>query len=299
MSAILTAFSGNPLDRGDDIRDDPTILTDRLLRDDSRILLYFDGGVFTHGDTGELLWLFRDEVDRSTFTTLIYLGTMDDKFYYAAEIENPVDLPGIFLGARELAIKLNAPNDDGGMMGIVAQAKSMLDWHKSHRYCAKCGTENVIGKAGYERKCPDCEATHYPRTDPVVIMLGTQGDKALLGRGYHYPEGMYSALAGFMEPGETIEEAVRREMFEETSVRVGDVHYIASQPWPFTSNLMIGCHAEITGGTAKADEKEVASVRWVTKDEARAVLDGDDSFGFFLPPEVAIAHTIIRTWVEG
>ncbi len=275
MSAILTAFSGNPLDRGDAIRDDPTLLKERLLRDDSRILLYCEGEVFTFEDTGELLWLFADETNPATFINTIYLGTMDDKFYYAAEIASPPDLPGLFREPRELAIKLNAPDGDNGMMGIVAQAKSMLDWHKSHKHCAKCGAESAISKAGYERKCPACEAQHYPRTDPVVIMLGIKGDKALLGRGYHYPETVFSALAGFMEPGETIEEAVRREMFEETSVRIGDVQYIASQPWPFTSNLMIGCFADIISGTAKADEKEVEALIWITKDEARAVLAGE------------------------
>lgn len=298
MSATLTAFSGNPLDRGDAIRDDPAILTERLLRSDSRILLYHEGAVFTFEDSGELLWLFADEVNVATFLTTIYLGSMDDKFYYAAEIENIPDLPGKFRDPRGLATKLNAPMDDKGMLGIVAQVKSMLDWHKSHKHCAKCGTESVIGKAGYERKCPACDALHYPRTDPVVIMLGIKGDKALVGRGYHYPEGIFSALAGFMEPGETIEEAVRREMFEETSVKVGAVHYIASQPWPYPSSIMIGCHAEIIDGTAAADEKEVAEVKWITKDEARLAIAGDDSEGFLLPSSYAIANQLIKTWVE-
>lgn len=298
MRAILTAFSGNPLDRGDDIRDDPTLLTERLMRDDSRILLYYEGAVFTFEDTGELLWLFADEINPTTFTTLIYLGTMGSKFYYAAEIEKPIDLPGTFRDPRSLALKLNAPYSDKGMLGIVAQTKSMLDWHRSHKHCAKCGAETVLSKAGYERKCPACDAMHYPRTDPVVIMLGIQGDKALVGRGYHYPEGVYSSLAGFMEPGESMEEAVRREMFEETSVIVGDVRYIASQPWPYPSSLMIGCHAEIIGGTAVADEKEVEAIRWITKDEARLALSGDDSAGFIIPTPYAIANQLIKSWVE-
>ena len=298
MSKILTAFSSNPLDRGDDIRDDPTLLKERLLRNDSRILLYCEGEVFTFEDTAELLWLFADEINRDTFITTIYLGAMDDKYYYAAEITNPPDLPGKFRDPRGLATKLNAPLDDKGMLGIVAQAKSMLDWHKSHQFCAKCGEETYLNKGGYERKCPACEATHYPRTDPVVIMLGTQGDKALVGRGYHYPEGIFSALAGFMEPGESIEEAVRREMFEETSVIVGGVKYIASQPWPYPSSIMIGCHAEITGGTAAADEKEVAEIKWITKDEARLAISGDDKADFSLPSPYAIANQLIRVWAE-
>lgn len=297
MSAILTAFSGNPLDRGDTIRDDPSLLKERLLRDDSRILLYCEDAVFTFEDTGELLWLFPDEVNSTTFITTIYLGSMDDKYYYAAEIATPPDLPGKFRDPRSLAAKLNAPHDDKGMLGIVAQTKSMLGWHKSHKYCAKCGTETNLGKGGYERKCPACEAVHYPRTDPVVIMLGTQGDKALVGRGYHYPEGIFSALAGFMEPGESIEEAVRREMFEETSVIVGDVHYIASQPWPYPSSIMIGCHAEIIDGTAAADEKEVEEIRWITKDEARLAISGDAQADFSLPSSYAIANQLIRAWV--
>ncbi len=298
MGSILTAFSGNPLDRGDDIRDDPTILTERLMRSDSRILLYFEGAVFTFEDNGELLWLFADEVNPATFITVIYLGAMDDKFYYAAEIASPVDLPGKFRDPRSLATKLNAPHDDKGMLGIVAQSKSMLDWHKSHKHCAKCGSESIISKAGYERKCPACEALHYPRTDPVVIMLGLQDGKALVGRGYHYPEGIYSSLAGFMEPGEAIEEAVRREMFEETSVIVGDVRYVASQPWPYPSSIMIGCHADIISGTATADKKEVEEIRWITKDEARLAIAGDNSAGFLLPSSYAIANQLIRSWLE-
>ena len=129
-------------------------------------------------------------------------------------------------------------------------------------------------------------------------MLGIRGDKALVGRGYHYPEGIFSALAGFMEPGESIEEAVRREMFEETSVIVGDVHYIASQPWPYPSSIMIGCHAEIIDGTAAPDEKEVEEIRWITKDEARLAIAGDDNADFSLPSPYAIANQLIRAWVE-
>ena len=298
MSAILTAFAGNPLDRGDDIRDDPLLLTERLARNDSRILLYFEGGIFSVESSGKLLWLFFDEVNPDSFLNVIYLGSMNDKFYYAAEVKSAPNLPGKFRDPRNLAYKLNAPHSDDGELGIVAQSKSMLDWHKNHKHCAKCGCETAISKAGYERKCPSCEALHYPRTDPVVIMLAIKGEKALVGRSYHYTDGVFSALAGFVEPGETVEEAVRRELFEETTVKVGAVRYIASQPWPYPSSLMIGCHAEITGGTAQADLKEVAEVKWVTKEEARLALSGNDSGGFLLPSPYAIANQLIRSWVE-
>jgi NAD+ diphosphatase len=153
--------------------------------------------------------------------------------------------------------------------------------------------------AGYRRLCDGCKAEHFPRVDPVVIMLATHGEACLVGRGKQFPPGMFSALAGFVEPGETIEEAVRRELMEEASVKVGEVTYYATQPWPFPSSLMIGCFAKAGSRDVKVDENELAEVRWIERSVARDLIDGKRVDGLLVPPPVAIAHHLIKTWALG
>lgn len=187
-------------------------------------------------------------------------------------------------------------------LGALAQARSLLYWHARHRFCSNCGTLTAIANGGYRRDCPECKAEHFPRTDPVVIMLailgqGT-GERVLLGRQPRFPPGMYSALAGFLEPGETIEAAVRRETGEEAGVRVGRVRYHASQPWPFPASLMIGCHAEALSETILRDETELEDCRWFGRDEVAAMLDGRHPEGFKAPNAIAIAHHLVRAWLE-
>lgn len=186
---------------------------------------------------------------------------------------------------------------DTEALGALAQGAALLAWHSSHRFCGRCGAPTEMRAGGYKRACTACEAESFPRTDPVAIMLAVQKDRCLLGRSPHFPEGMYSCLAGFVEPGETIENAVRRETLEESGIRVGRVAYHSSQPWPFPYSLMIGCHSEALNDDISMDDDELEDCRWFEQSQVRAMLKGETE-GLFVPPEGAIAHHLIRTWAN-
>ncbi len=183
-------------------------------------------------------------------------------------------------------------------LALYGGARSLVDWHRRHRFCAACGAPSLPVKAGWSRRCDTCQTEHFPRTDPVVIMLAEYKDRALVGRGVHFPPGRYSALAGFVEPGESFEEAVRRELWEETGIRVGRVDYLASQPWPFPSQLMIACIAQAHDDALTLDTEEIADAIWVSRDEVRAALADEEGARFGAPPPVAIAHHMLRHWLE-
>jgi NAD+ diphosphatase len=180
----------------------------------------------------------------------------------------------------------------------LAEAKALLGWHARHRFCPNCGTRTNVVEAGWRRDCPSCQAQHFPRTDPVVIMLPFSGDACVLGRSHRFVRSMWSCLAGFMEPGETIEEAVGRETREECGIICGRVRYFASQPWPFPSSLMIGCHAEALSREIVIDRAELDDARWFEREEVAAMLLRCHPEGLTTPPEVAIAYHIIRAWAE-
>jgi len=179
---------------------------------------------------------------------------------------------------------------------IAATARAMLSWHQSHRFCAACGAESQVAQAGWQRTCPACGTAHFPRTDPVVIMLVTRGNSVLLGRSPAWPERMYSLLAGFMEPGESIEAAVRREVIEETGVKVGQVDYLASQPWPYPSSLMIGCHAHATSAEITVDETEIEDALWVSREQVALVFAGQHK-DIATPRAGAIARFLLENWL--
>ena len=181
----------------------------------------------------------------------------------------------------------------------LAEAKAMLHWHARHRFCSNCGAKTDLVDGGWKRICPACQAEHFPRTDPVVIMLVVKGDRCLLGRSGRFAATMYSCLAGFVEPGEAIEDAVRRETLEEAGIRCGRVSYFRSQPWPFPMSLMIGCHAEALNDDIVVDRSELEDARWFTREEVALMLMRRHPDGLGTPPPVAIAHHIIRAWVEG
>ena len=180
----------------------------------------------------------------------------------------------------------------------LAEAKALLGWHARHRFCPNCGAASVVSQAGWRRDCPACHAQHFPRTDPVVIMLVIAGERCVLGRSRRFALTMWSCLAGFIEPGESIEEAVRREVLEEVGVTCGRVRYFASQPWPFPSSIMIGCHAEALSETIVVDREELEDARWFDREELALMLNRQHPQGLTAPPPVAIAHHIIRRFVE-
>ena len=180
---------------------------------------------------------------------------------------------------------------------LFAAALSLAWWHSRHRFCANCGASTEIERGGWSRRCPECSAQHFPRVDPVVIMLAEHEGRLLLGRQPQYPPGRYSALAGFLEPGESIEAAVARELHEEAGIRVADVTYVASQPWPFPSSLMIGCHARALGDELTIDRTELDDARWFTREEIAAALEGDPDAPFQPPPRFAIARTLLEHWL--
>jgi NAD+ diphosphatase len=182
---------------------------------------------------------------------------------------------------------------------VLGQAKAILSWHVRHGFCANCGAATRPAAAGWRRECDACKAQHFPRTDPVVIMLALDGERCVLGRQSRWPMGMYSCLAGFVEPGETIEEAVRREIREEAGIACGEVAYLASQPWPFPSSLMIGCFARATSRDIVVDDVELEDARWFKHDEVMAMFDKRHPEGLTAPMPMAIAHHILRVWAEG
>jgi len=317
LADIHTSFSGNPLDRADQLRTDAEIFGAYMQQDNARVVLLAGESKQANGEArvsllgesriltdaaGDIAW---QPVSRCKFlpvSTTIFLGLADGAPRYGVMLDGSADdfadlfenENAKFRDGRGIAFKLGEPHPS---LGIIAQAKSMLLWHESHRYCAKCGEESTLIKAGYERKCEACGAHHFPRTDPVVIMLVRCGDKALVGRGHGWPEGHYSALAGFLEPGESIEEAVAREIFEEVGLKANKVTYMASQPWPWPSTLMIGAEAWVDEGELTIDAKEIDDAIWITKEDVRASIRGEHKYRL-APPPFAIASDLIKAWLQ-
>ena len=183
-------------------------------------------------------------------------------------------------------------------LAALAEGKALLNWHGRHRCCSTCGAATVVVEGGWRRDCPSCKAQHFPRTDPVVIMLAVKGERCVLGRSYRFQAGMWSCLAGFVEPGEAIEDGVRRETREEAGIICGRVRYFASQPWPFPTSLMIGCHAEARSREIIIDRSELDDARWFDREEVASMLLRRHPDGLTTPPSMAIAYHIIRAWVE-
>jgi NAD+ diphosphatase len=194
---------------------------------------------------------------------------------------------------RSIAVGGLVPHDQAAML---AAAKALMHWHARHRFCSNCGAADEVAMAGWRRDCKACKATHFPRTDPVVIMLAVDGGACLLGRQPRFPKGMYSALAGFVEPGETIEAAVRREIREEAAVTCRAVRYFASQPWPFPASLMIGCFAEAESRSLEVDRVELEDARWFGREETIALIERRHPDGLMAPTPMAIAHHLLKHW---
>ena len=243
---------------------------------------------------------WRDQIDSGAM--LLFLGLGDGRAHFAIDATGSSVAPDV--DTELVDVRALAPAIAVGEAAILAEARSLLDWHARHRFCAQCGSPTRVASAGWVRRCPDCRASHFPRTDPVVIMLAIHGDRGLLGRNRRRAGARFSCLAGFVEPGETLEEAVRREVREESGIRCGRVRYLAAQPWPFPSSLMIGFLAEALTAEITVDPEELAEARWFHRDEiremvARAASGADDPSRVSLPAPIAIAHHICRRWSNG
>jgi NAD+ diphosphatase len=282
-------FTGGRLDRADRLRHDPAALA-AALAGDAR-LLRLDGMMPAVGDDGLLGWTDLAELPPGAETIL--LGLEDGRAHVAALRPAGIEAGQPAMRSPELMAALSTLRP--GEAATYAAARSLIDWHGRHGFCANCGTASIAFRAGWGRRCPACATEHFPRVDPVVIMIAEHDGCALLGRGPGWPEGRYSALAGFVEPAESVEEAVAREIAEEAGVVVADVRYVASQPWPFPSQLMIACIATADNDALTIDRNELEDAIWVTRDEVRAALAGDTA-RFRAPPAYAIAHTLLTRW---
>lgn len=291
MSGLIPGFTGSTLDRADLIRTDPERLG-ALMGSLSARLLALEGIDPVLDAEGRMVWKSLAEADPES--ELIFLGIEEGKPRFA---EVRPDLPdGI---SRSMAIFRMLELMPPGEAGTYAAARSLIDWHVRHGFCARCGTPTEMFRGGWGRQCPNCRTEHFPRVDPVVIMLAEHDGKVLVGRQPIYPAGRYSALAGFLEPGESIEEAVARELWEEAGVRAQRVRYVVSQPWPFPSSLMIACIADVENDALTIDHAELEDAFWVTRSEVAASFAGEAGARFLPPPHYAIAHTLFRRWLAG
>jgi NAD+ diphosphatase len=305
LSAFTNTFAGNPLDRASDRRADADWLAERLGSSESLGLAVWNGRPFvekTKDGTWQIAYLPSRLVAELSGgdERLLFMGLWQDTAVFAVDLEgqaNPADggpLQGLgeFSDLRAIALQLPGPD-----AAILATAKSMFEWRRRHRHCAACGEPSVPKDGGWKRQCPACEAEHFPRTDPVVIMLAHHGERCMLGRQEAWPKGMFSALAGFLEPGESIEEACARELAEEAGLRTRAVRYHSTQPWPYPSSLMIGLIAEVEDDEGTPDQTELSEVRWFTREEARRLIAGElpDAKA---PGAMAIAHQLIKAWAE-
>lgn len=314
-------FGGSGFNRVAHIRTDPKALAEAQQDPMARCLLLWRGKLLVQGEALDQLLLIpmaHDLIEKGPGGAVdqpIFLGSTEAGApLFAMDISNwsadGLDLTGVgafvdrteqqhpslpagqvFAELRRIMTRLSARDAE-----LAATAKAVIGWHDTHRFCARCGDPTEIVQAGWQRACPTCGGQHFPRTDPVVIMLVTCGDSVLMGRSPGWPEGMFSLLAGFVEPGETLEAAVRREVMEEAGVPVGEVNYLASQPWPFPASLMFGCSAQALSRDITIDPVEIEDAMWVTKSEMMQAFAGEHPN--LLPARKgAIAHFLLRNWL--
>ena len=318
------AFTGARLDRaGDARRRDGAWLAGQYEHRAARAVLAGDEGVVMDGDRLARVPLAEAMMARAAEPILLGIDATGPLFVLDVDAPEPggdrpppliaaggargsgARPPGPAAGPRPVPLREAVavlPQDEGGLVAYVA---ALCNWHRRHRFCADCGAPSELGEGGLIRACPRCGTHHHPRTDPVVIMLVTDADRVMLGRAPSWPERRYSALAGFVEPGESLEEAVAREVAEESGVEVGTPRYVASQPWPFPSSLMLGFEAPHRAGEPRAREDDVQDVRWFTRAEVEAAAAADsEGWGapqsgepLLLPPRLAIARRLLERWL--
>jgi NAD+ diphosphatase len=306
MRDIEFAFSGAGLDRAAHLRSDP----DQWVA--ARILPIWQGKVLLDQTAQRLAWVDAAHTLSQLADLAVFLGIHKQTPYFAIDVSSQ-DMTGVpqsdgflddttqthpslpdhlqFVELRQIMTQLPALDGE-----LAATARAITGWHASHGFCAKCGGASAPAMAGWERHCQSCGAVHFPRTDPVVIMLVTHGNQVLMGRSPGWPDGMYSLLAGFVEPGETVEAAVRRETMEEAGIKVGNVRYLASQPWPFPASLMIGCWGQALGTEITLDPNELEGAIWMTREQVLQSF-ADPNAPIRPARKGAIAYDLIRNWL--
>jgi NAD+ diphosphatase len=312
--AEQVTFGGTGMDRAADLRSDAAAQAAMWAEPAARVLPLWRGKVLVAGtEQATLGWVAPGDPALADCGPALFLGRGAEGPAFAADLsgwEPPADQPEVAPGFFDPSVQAHPGLPDMGfaeLRGVMARlspqdaelaatARALFGWHRAHGFCARCGARSDWSDAGWRRDCPGCGAQHFPRTDPVVIMLILHGNSVLMGRSPAWPEGMYSLLAGFVEPGETIEAAVRREVAEEAGVRVGGVRYLASQPWPFPASLMFGCRGEALGSEITLDPVELEDALWVTREEMVAVMAGLHP-RIRAPRRGAIAHFLIANWL--
>jgi NAD+ diphosphatase len=311
--AETVTFGGSSLNRAAELRSNPEEILALAQDPSARCVPIWQGKPLFGRTPRQLGWLpLRSEVLKGALP-LIFLGIDTDGPRFARDMsswepdEIPETISAFFDPSEQIHPDLGEDYVFAELRGVmthlspreaelIASAKAVMAWHATHQFCSKCGERSDMAQSGWIRICPGCEAHHFPRTDPVVIMLITYGNNVLVGRSPGWPEAMYSLLAGFVEPGETLEAAVRRETFEEAGITVGAVKYLASQPWPFPSSLMVGCHGEATSEDITVDPVELDDAKWVSREEMMRVFAGE-------VPEMtaarkgSIAHFLLSHWL--
>jgi NAD+ diphosphatase len=287
---IIPGFTGGQLDRADALRGDPERLAEAFAHASARILLLDGLDPVVDGALLATAPLPRD-VDPNDFALLGF----DEKGPLFAALHGEGLAHGASFAPNVWSVaSLLAPH----ALAHYGAARSLVDWHARHGFCAQCGGRTHPVRAGWSRRCGACDAEHFPRVDPVVIMLAEHDDRVLVGRQHRFPPNQYSALAGFVEPGETIEEAVARELSEEAGIRVNDIRYVMSQPWPFPSSLMIACIGVAEDDALTIETNEIEHAMWVTRDEVALALERREDGRFIAPQPLAIAHHLLRHWLE-
>lgn len=289
MKQLYPYFSQSPLDRLDHLRFESAAVEALLEKEDTLFVLLSDADILHDGS--KYLWSKKDLHKLAIkLQNPILLGSYKNSAYFTATIDKKDGLQ-----VSSIRSFVQDYNHDISKLGIIAQAASVLQWHKTHLYCSKCGGKSSIEHAGWRRRCIKCHTQHFPRVDPVVIMLTTFEDYCLLGQGVrNRTKKRYSCLAGYMESGESIEEAAKRELFEEAGVIGTEVRYISSQPWPFPFTLMIGVHVRAKNKKLTIDTKELVDAKWVHKDELRQMLQDED----IIPGKIAIAREMLEIWAD-
>lgn len=295
-------LASSPIDRAAHHRTDEAWLSDSLQSENVLIFLLQDGRPLIEHSGQNLVWLGPEYAQLKHLEEVVFLGLdRASAPIFGVNIGSAFKLDGSLLqGSGEFADMRSAASTLSPLeANLAATARSILEWHRSHPFCSKCGTASTIAEGGWKRVCPSCGTEHFPRTDPVAIMLAVKDEKCLLGRQASWPAGFWSALAGFVEPGETVEQAATRELEEEAGIKAdpAKAEYLFCQPWPFPSSLMVGILVEAETTEISVEQDELEAARWITREEARQVIAGTHP-DIYAPPPMAVAHHILKTWAE-